>query len=205
MDRIKGKRTLACLLISFLPLFIGAGVDSKNLSIIGKEEFPKSRFQFVSVSPYDEVALGFSNGIVNIYNTRGDFLCAYQFPVVDPIFSVLFDNNESKTIKYYLKRSRKLLTFDREGNLLEEVDLSNDKESNELLEINEVDSQGNKYRTRGNKVLKIYPNGTEEVFYELYVPGEDIAAGVILIPICLYMVYKYGKKIFGSKKQYYSS
>lgn len=197
------RRIHIAFLILIFPLLLGAEKNLERIPIIKEEFYQQSRFQFVSVSQNDEVALGFSNGVVNIYNTNGEFIYGYHFPATESVRCLLF--NEDGTIGYCVLRSEILRIYSREGLLQSEMNLHGRKDFDEIVKMNKIDSKGVEYRRKGNKILKIYPNGTEEVFYELYVPGEDIAAGVILIPICLYMVYKYGKKIFSSKKQYYSS
>lgn len=206
MVRIKSKSGVLSLIILSMILFMGAEKPKEGIQIFYDNNIEQETgFTFLSVSLSDEVLIGFPSGNVYLYDSNDNFLCRYKFPKTNAYFRVILSENQ--TIKYYVPRLDKLSIYDRNGNFLEEMVLENksEREKAGVERSNHISSKGVEYVKKPQKIIKVYSDGSEKLFCELHIPGEDIAAGVILIPICLYMVYKYGKKIFGSKKQYYSS
>ena len=110
------RRMHIAFLALIIPLLLGAGAENnlERIPIIKDEVYQRSKFQFVSVSQNDEVAIGFSNGVVNIYNTNGEFIYGYQFPATGAsVYCLLF--NEDGTIGYCVLRSEILRIYSREG------------------------------------------------------------------------------------------
>lgn len=192
MDR-KCKTVFITFLLFLFPLLLGAADSSMSVSLIKEEVHQRSRFKSLSVSPHDEVAIGFSSGAVYLYNADGEFVCGYQFPETDSAFSIVFTKND--TIGYYLDRSRTLTIYNREGKLQEVISLNGSENYDNIIRTKRLDSRGVKYEKKNNTILKIYPDGTQEIFYELSAQGNDIAAEVLIVPVCLYALFKWCRKL----------
>ena len=191
------RRMHIAFLALIIPLLLGAGAENnlERIPIIKDEVYQRSKFQFVSVSQNDEVAIGFSNGVVNIYNTNGEFIYGYQFPATGAsVYCLLF--NEDGTIGYCVLRSEILRIYSREGLLQSEMNLHGRKDFDEIVKTTSIDSKGVEYHKKRNVIMKTYPDGTEEVFYKLYIPTKDILVIVALTPVCIYYLVLHGKKYY---------
>ena len=75
-----------------------------------------------------------------------------------------------------------------------------EKDFDEIVKTTSIDSKGVEYHKKRNVIMKTYPDGTEEVFYKLYIPTKDILVIVALTPVCIYYLVLHGKKILLSSK-----
>ncbi len=181
-------KKIIILLVLLSTLFIAAEQKEKSVLLLEDIHQEKS-FQFVSVGSFDEVAIGLEDGIVYLYDKDGVFLNGYDFQLKSGSMYALF-LNEDLTMDCYKSRSKKLCKYNREGDFIEEILVTNEEPIDMIKKMRSYDSRGVRYEVKKGNLLKIYPNGKEEIFYRIYYSSRDRAV-VRIIFICATVVLFY--------------
>lgn len=181
MAKRKRLPTLLALAALFL-LLLGAGYPEK-VEVFTEETYTPARYKFLDVSPYtDEVLLGFDNGKVYLFDGDGNFLRGYQFPGDSAAWCVLL--RKDGTLDYYYNRSRKIRTYDREGNLLRVTEhTDNSREGDKLVQTNHVNSRLVEYGVKGNEFWKEYPWGERVVLRTVPNSSQEALGAVFILGV----------------------
>lgn len=155
------------LLLFALALILFTGAEQKRENILLAEAVEQEQpFQLVSVGPADEVAIGFKYGVVYLYDKEGGFLCRYDFQVNSGAGYAVFFNSDS-TVDCYKSRSKKVYKYNRNGDFIEERLVTDIDAIDIIRKMRNVDSRGVRYEAKKGNLVKIYPDGKEEIFCPL--------------------------------------
>lgn len=194
----KRKRLPALLALAALfLLLLGAGYPEK-VEVFTEEPAQPSPYHFLAVSPYtDEVALGFMDGKVLLYDRDGNFRQGFQFPPIDSgLYRLVF--NRDGTVGYWYHRNDTIDVYDRAGNFVREDDPPDD--SADLMRTLRVDSRLVEYRVKKNEIWKEYPDGRQELFCRVQLDGKGDLAGFFfffMLPFVLFYDERSRKKLYG--------
>lgn len=169
-----GKFFALLLWAAVFPLLLGAGCPEK-LRVITEEDPSPKEYKFHNVSLYtDEVAIGFADYQVYLYDPEGNFLRGYQFPASSAVWGIIF--HPDGTFDRYSTRSDWVCTYDRDGNFLREREY----QSEDWMEsTNNVNSLLVEYRYKRGAVWKEFPDGRQELFRK--VRGGNDGTGILFI------------------------
>lgn len=194
----RGKRLPALLALAALfLLLLGAGYPEK-VEVFTEKPAQPSPYHFLTVSPYtDEVALGFMDGKVLLYDRDGNFRQGFQFPPIDSgLYRLIF--NRDGTVGYWYHRSDTIDVYDRAGNFVGEDDPPDD--SVDLMRTLRVDSRLVEYRLEKNEIWKEYPDGRRELFCRVQLDRRgDLIEGLFffMFPLVLLHDEWSRKKLYG--------
>lgn len=194
MAQIKQKAAALLLTILTISLLLAAEEPKEFIQVFSEGNIAEETgFTFLTVSPLDEVVVGFPSGNVYLYDADDTFICGYKFPSMDALYQVSIDENGR--IKYYVPRTDMLSVYDRSGKLLERTKLKNASERKKagVEESNHVNSEGVIYTKKIRKIVKVYPNGNEVLFCELNDSFETMVEKVFTVIFTIILILHWGK------------
>ncbi len=186
------------ILLALSVFLLGADVKSpwEKIAVLDKEIPLQSEVHGVSVSADDEIAIDFNDGTVYLYDCNRKFLLGYKFPRFSPqTYNISFDE-EQNLINHFVPNGKELYTYNREGKLLSKKTI-NSKEMHYYSASNELhrtDSNGVVYKKEKGDIVRIYPDGTSEIFFEGYkAPQNDFLPAlsfVLILIIIMASIYR---------------
>lgn len=208
MAQIKQKAAAFLLTILTISLLLAAEEQKEFVQVFSEGNIAEETgFTFLTVSPLDEVAVGFPSGNVYLYDADDTFICGYKFPSTDALYQVSIDENGR--IKYYVPRTDMLSVYDRSGKLLERTKLKNKSERKKagVEESNHVNSEGVTYTKKIQEIVKVYPDGNEVLFCKLNDSFETMVEKVFTVVFATILILQWGKnrikaKSIGPKRNY---
>ena len=190
------KKSIIFLALS--ELLLGADVKSpwEKIALLDKEIPLQSEVHGVSVSPDDEIAIDFYDGTIYLYDCNQDFLLGYKFPPISSqVYNVFFDK-EKDSINRFIPRSGNLYSYNKAGELIVKEKIGS-KDKRYYLASNEshrTDSHGVIYKKEKGDIVRMYPDGTSEIFFEGYkAPRNDflpVLSFLIILIIIVISIYK---------------
>lgn len=187
------------LLLFALALILFTGAEQKRENILLAEAVEQEQpFQLVSVGPADEVAIGFKYGVVYLYDKEGGFLCGYDFQVNSGAGYAVFFNSDS-TVDCYKSRSKKVYKYNRNGDFIEERPVTDIDAIDIIRKMRNVDSRGVRYEAKKGNLVKIYPDGKEEIFCPLNSEENNLVFIEIGLGAVALILFVIGKNISPKK------
>ncbi|HEX2944619.1 MAG TPA: hypothetical protein VHT96_01535 [Clostridia bacterium] len=170
------KRNVFVLLIIIL-LFatqtysFGTDIDTLNLTRIEKEHQTISSAVCISANSRGDIALGFNDDYINVYDSNGKFVCSYSFNVNSSYF---FEIDDMDGIMIFSLRGNKSYYYNKEAELLKTKKFNNIDESGNYFEehegIKKISVNKNTYelsqRWGYTKLTKVDTNGYVTSIYE---------------------------------------
>lgn len=186
------------ILLSLSVLLLGADVKSpwEKITVLDKEIPLQSEVHGVSVSPDDEIAIDFYDGTIYLYDCNREFLLGYKFPPISSLTYNIFFDKEQGLINHFILREDGLYIYNRSGDLVSK-EITDSKDMHYYLASNEshrTDSHGVIYKKEKGDIVRMYPDGTSEIFFEGYkAPRNDflpVLSFLIILIIIVISIYK---------------
>lgn len=202
------KRLIILIIIGFTIICQNAYADDNNIIAFKKnkeEHRTPSSAVGISINSKYEIALGFKDRYINVYDSNGKFINGYSFNFYG---SYVFKYDEMDNIMIFPIRSSACYFFNTDAKLVITREITDEVEEDRYyraLEGNKkVSINGNLYELRESlgytKLLKTDANGNITIIYDM---GWDYYTGNILkevgflifIIICLFTLKKTFRKI----------
>ena len=187
------------ILLALSVLLLGADVKSpwEKIAVLDKEILLQSEVHGVSVSPDDEIAIDFYDGTIYLYDCNREFLLGYKFPPISSqIYNIFFDK-EKDSINRFIPRGGNLYSYNRAGELIvkEKIGSKDRHYYSSSNELHRTDSHGVIYKKEKGDIVRIYPDGASEIFFEGYkAPRNDFLPALsFLIIVVIIVIYIYKK------------
>lgn len=196
----------------------------KEIAITNVEYTGSSELDTFDVSKGGEIAVGFRNGNINIYDSKGDFRYNIQFESHDrKVYSVLYDEIDQNLIIYYIPEEY-LAKISNTGELLEMEQVKKDIRQNTIYRYELIHNQNfsidrgeicyevkkpgiieSLFTGESCRVVMYWQDGTEKIIYDDHQEGLKsailtilfwVAFSVALVSVITVSIrYRYKKKI----------
>lgn len=202
------KRIILIFLVLLMTLTISFSINGENSNIF---DFAKIKEQHrtlssavgISVNSNHEIALGFSDGYINVYGSDGKYKYGYSFNLNG---SYVFEYDDLSNIMIFPIRADGYYRFNDEGVLIETRKFTDEVEKEKYyrsLENKKVASiNGNTYALRQSfgytELTKTDEKGNRTVIYDI---GSDYAGKVLIsvlvisfVIVCILTIVKSAPK-----------
>lgn len=190
------KRLSILLIFSLFLLGADAIPSWRKIIIQNKEVVLESEIHGVSVGPHDEVAIDFKDGTIYLYDCKKNFISGYRCPSIDPLSYYVFFDKEQDLINRFVPKGGNLYSYNRAGELVSKrITEGKEKEYYSTPNIlHSTDSNGIVYKKEKGDIIKIYPDGTSEIFFVGYKSSENdflpVIFGLTVILIVAMSLYQ---------------
>ncbi len=166
----------------------------------------KAAINCFSVGINGNIAVGFKNNTLNVYNQNGDFLYGYSFK----LYGNYFLSWEEDDVLLFLVRESVSIRLDNTGTWLEVREVSNtpenDRLSSKLIGANYASENGyiyistndygwfGKLSSTKSKLIQISPDGTEKILYDV---SKRYHATMVFSVICFFPIFIIVVIVFG--------
>lgn len=113
---------------------IGMDIDTLNFMRIEEEHQTIASANCISANSKGEVAIGFNDDYINVYDSQGEFVCSYSFEVNSSYF---FEIDDMDGIMIFSLRGNKSYYYNKEAELLKTKKFNNIDESGNYFEEHE--------------------------------------------------------------------